>query len=31
MGIFELRGGKIAGWRDYWDLGQFERQLPSGN
>jgi limonene-1,2-epoxide hydrolase len=28
MGIFELRGGKIARWRDYWDLQQFERQLP---
>jgi limonene-1,2-epoxide hydrolase len=27
MGIFELRGGKIAAWRDYWDLQQFERQL----
>ena len=31
MGIFELRDGKIAKWRDYWDLGQFERQLPSQN
>jgi limonene-1,2-epoxide hydrolase len=29
MGIFELRDGKIAAWRDYWDLGQFERQLPA--
>ena len=28
MGIFELRDGKIAAWRDYWDLQQFERQLP---
>lgn len=28
MGIFELREGKIAAWRDYWDLRQFERQLP---
>lgn len=28
MGIFELRDGKIAAWRDYWDLKQFERQLP---
>lgn len=27
MGIFELRHGKIAAWRDYWDLQQFERQL----
>jgi limonene-1,2-epoxide hydrolase len=29
MGIFELRDGKIAAWRDYWDLRQFERQLPA--
>lgn len=29
MGIFELRDGKIAAWRDYWDLQQFERQLPA--
>jgi limonene-1,2-epoxide hydrolase len=29
MGIFELRDGKIAAWRDYWDLHQFERQLPA--
>jgi limonene-1,2-epoxide hydrolase len=29
MGIFELRGGKIAAWRDYWDLKQFEAQLRS--
>lgn len=28
MGAFELRDGKIAAWRDYWDLRQFERQLP---
>jgi limonene-1,2-epoxide hydrolase len=28
MGIFELRDSKIAAWRDYWDLQQFERQLP---
>ncbi len=27
MGIFELQGGKIAAWRDYWDLKQFEVQL----
>lgn len=27
MGIFELREGKIAAWRDYWDLRQFEQQL----
>ncbi len=29
MGIFELHGGKIAAWRDYWDLQQFERQLAA--
>jgi limonene-1,2-epoxide hydrolase len=28
MGIFELWEGKITAWRDYWDLGQFERQIP---
>jgi limonene-1,2-epoxide hydrolase len=27
MGIFELRDGKIAAWRDYWDLKQFEAQM----
>jgi len=27
MGIFELKDGKIAAWRDYWDLKQFEAQL----
>ncbi|MGB8013278.1 MAG: SgcJ/EcaC family oxidoreductase [Terriglobales bacterium] len=27
-GVFELCGGKIEAWRDYWDLQQFERQLP---
>ncbi len=29
MGVFELRNGKIVAWRDYWDLQQFERQLPT--
>ena len=29
MAIFELRNGKIAAWRDYWDLRQFEAQMPS--
>jgi limonene-1,2-epoxide hydrolase len=29
VGIFELREGKIAAWRDYWDLQQFERQVAS--
>ena len=27
MGVFELRDGKIAAWRDYWDLRQFEAQV----
>jgi limonene-1,2-epoxide hydrolase len=27
MGIFKLRDGKIAAWRDYWDLKQVESQL----
>jgi limonene-1,2-epoxide hydrolase len=29
MGSFELRGGKITAWRDYFDLAQFQRQLPA--
>ncbi len=29
MGVFELRNGKIAAWRDYWDLQQFEHQMPT--
>ena len=27
MGVFEIRGGKIAAWRDYFDLAEFQRQL----
>jgi limonene-1,2-epoxide hydrolase len=30
MGSFELRGGKITAWRDYFDLAQFQKQLPGG-
>jgi limonene-1,2-epoxide hydrolase len=30
MGAFELRNEKIAAWRDYWDLKQFEAQIQSG-
>lgn len=26
MGVFEIRGGKIAAWRDYFDLGDYMRQ-----
>jgi limonene-1,2-epoxide hydrolase len=29
MGIFELHDGKIAAWRDYWDLKKFEKQLTA--
>jgi limonene-1,2-epoxide hydrolase len=28
MGTFELRDGKIAAWRDYFDLAQYMKQLP---
>jgi limonene-1,2-epoxide hydrolase len=27
MGIFELEGGKIKSWKDYFDLGQFNAQM----
>lgn len=30
MGAFEVRDGKIAGWRDYFDMNQFMSQLPQG-
>lgn len=26
MGVFELRDGKIAAWRDYFDMAQWTRQ-----
>jgi limonene-1,2-epoxide hydrolase len=29
MGTFEIVDGKIAAWRDYFDLNQFMSQLPS--
>jgi len=29
MGTFEVVDGKIAAWRDYFDLNQFMSQLPS--
>jgi limonene-1,2-epoxide hydrolase len=28
MGSFEVRDGKIAAWRDYFDLNQYMQQLP---
>ena len=30
MGTFEGVDGKIAAWRDYFDLNQFMSQLPTG-
>ena len=29
MGTFEVRGGKIAAWRDYFDLADYQRQLAA--
>ena len=29
MGTFEVRDGKIAAWRDYFDLNQYMSQLSS--
>jgi len=29
MGAFEVRDGKIAAWRDYFDLGQVTKMLES--
>lgn len=29
MGVFEVRDGRIAAWRDYFDLNQFMSQMPS--
>ena len=29
MGAFDLRGGKIAAWRDYFDLATWTRQMGS--
>lgn len=28
MGTFELAGGKITAWRDYFDMNQYLSQLP---
>ena len=30
MGTFEVVDGKIAAWRDYFDLNQFMSQMPTG-
>ena len=29
-GVFELRDGKIARWRDYFDMASFQSQMPDG-
>ena len=29
MGAHDVREDRIAGWRDYFDLGQFTQQLPT--
>ncbi len=29
MGAFEIEGGRIAAWRDYFDLNQFTSRLSS--
>ena len=29
MGTFEVRNGKVAAWRDYFDLQQYMTQLPA--
>lgn len=30
MGAFEIRDGRIAAWRDYFDLAMYMRQLADG-
>ena len=27
MAAFEIRGGKIAVWRDYYDMASFQKQI----
>ena len=29
-GVFEIRDGKIARWRDYFDMASFQKQMPNG-
>ncbi|MDE2746109.1 MAG: nuclear transport factor 2 family protein [Chloroflexota bacterium] len=29
-GVFEIRDGKIARWRDYFDMASFQKQMPGG-
>ena len=30
MGVFEVLDGKITAWRDYFDMGQFQREFGGG-
>jgi limonene-1,2-epoxide hydrolase len=30
MGIFEIEDGRIAGWREYFDIKPFEAVMPPG-
>jgi limonene-1,2-epoxide hydrolase len=30
MGTFEISGGKINAWRDYFDMNQFTSRMGSG-
>jgi len=30
MGAFDFEDGKILAWRDYFDLAQFQKQMPGG-
>ena len=31
MGSFDVRDGKISAWRDYFDMAQFQKQLPGAS
>ena len=31
MGTFVLEGGQITAWRDYFDMNQFQSQLPGAS
>ena len=31
MGSFDTRDGKISAWRDYFDMAQFQKQLPGAS
>jgi limonene-1,2-epoxide hydrolase len=30
MGTFKVVDGEITEWRDYFDLGEFQRQMAGG-